>query len=87
MITWFIHYYLISGIITFGIFWWLLYKPSNKQEVEQLIADITWNTGLRRDAVKNVLCVIGLVFGFIILPYEIASDIVEFIEKLIKGVK
>ena len=77
--NWFIYYYLISGIITFFVFWYLLNKPSDKQEVENLIADISWNTGIKRASVKNALYAIGLVFGFIILPYEIGSDLLEFV--------
>lgn len=78
---WFDDYFIISGLLTFLWFWCSM--NSNKEEAEDAIADITWNTGFKREHVKALFYAYALLFGWFILPYEIISYLKGFIKGLI----
>lgn len=68
----FIGYFVITGLITFAWFW---FSVNRDVESEDAIADLTWNTGIRREHIKTLLYTLALLLGWIILPYEIADRI------------
>ena len=71
----FISYYIMSGLLTVLWFWYDM--TENDEEAEDAIADITWNTGVRREYVKALLYSLAVLLGFIILPYEIISRFIK----------
>ena len=71
----FFEYYIIAGLLTLLWFWYDM--NSNDEEAEDTIADITWNTGVERKYVKLLLYSLAMLFGFIILPYEVISRFME----------
>ena len=77
----FIFYYIISGICTAVRFWYLSKWAPDKEEVEDMIADVTWATGVKRETVKAILYAMALLGGFLILP----SEIVEAVWRAVNG--
>ena len=71
----FFEYYIIAGLLTLLWFWYDM--NLNDEEAEDTIADITWNTGVKRKYVRMLLYSMAVLLGFIILPYEIISRFVE----------
>ena len=67
----FISYYIIAGLLTLLWFWYDM--NSNDEEAEDTIADITWNTGIKREYIRALLYALALLFGWLILPYEVIS--------------
>lgn len=71
---WFDKYFVISGLLTFFWFWYDM--NHNKEEAEDTIADITWNTGFKREHIRALLYALALLFGWFILPYEIICKLI-----------
>lgn len=71
----FFEYYILAGLLTLLWFWYDM--NLNNEEAEDTIADITWNTGIKRKYVRMLLYSMAVLLGFIILPYEIISRFVE----------
>ena len=74
--NWFVYYFIITGLITFAWYYYnfdLMKYP----ESEDIIADITWNTGISREKVKPLLYSVTILFGWAILPIEIFDRITE----------
>lgn len=70
--SWFSIYVITSGILTFLWFWYDM-EHVHIKEAEDTIADITWNTGTRREHVRLLFYAMALLFGWIILPCELFS--------------
>ena len=66
----FVGYYIIAGLLTFIWFW---HSINTDAEADDFIADVTWNTGIKREQIKSLLYIVALLLGWIILPYEIIS--------------
>ena len=69
-------YYLISGIINFILVWCDIHY-ANTTEAEDMIADVTWNTGISRKLVKYLIYALSLLLGFILLPVELYSNLLR----------
>lgn len=82
--TLFVYYYVISGVLSFLMYWYVLNFSKDKDEMADVIADVTWNTGVDRETVKLVTYALGLLLGFIILPYEIFGNITNLIKRKVK---
>ena len=82
--TLFVYYYVISGVLSFLMYWYVLNFSKSKDEMADVIADVTWNTGIDRETVKLVTYALGLLLGFIILPYEIFCNITNLIKRKVK---
>ena len=67
----FISYYIIAGLLAFLWFWYDM--NGNDEETEEAIANITWNTGIKREYIRALLYALALLFGWLILPYEVIS--------------
>ena len=67
--VWLFYYWAITGLLMFLWFWYDM--STDSEEAEDCIADVTWNTGIKREYVKPMLSAFVLLLGFIILPYEI----------------
>ena len=73
--NWFCYYFIIAGLLTFWWFWFDM--NSNGEEAEDAIADLTWNTGIKREHIRALLYALALLLGWIILPYEVISRFIE----------
>ena len=73
--SWLGYYCVISGLLTLSWFWYDV--NSNDDEMEDAIADITWNTGIKREYIRALLYALALLFGWLILPYEIISRLIQ----------
>ena len=71
----FIAYFFISGIIYFLVLWCGMNFSEDKAEAEDLIADLTWNTGINREWAKYLMYALALLLGFVLLPYEIWTQL------------
>lgn len=72
----FILYYFVSGLLMFSWFYYDVNYSKYKEESEDAIGDLTWNTGIKREYIRWVLYSVALLFGFILLPYEIISNFI-----------
>jgi hypothetical protein len=81
MEDWFVKYYMISGLICFASLWWDINYSSSKEDIEDLIGDATWKTGINRDLIRCCVYAGGLIFGCIIIPWQICSIIKEILWK------
>jgi len=72
----FILYYFVSGLLMFSWFYYDMNYSKYKEESEDAIGDLTWNTGIKREYIRWVLYSVALLFGFILLPYEIISNFI-----------
>ena len=75
--NWIMNYFLISGILTFLWFFYTINYSEVKEEVADNIADMTWNTGIRREHVKWLMYALSLILGWFIIPYEIITSFIE----------
>ena len=71
----FMIYYFISVFLTL-LWYWYSIECSDDEEILGMIADVTWDTGIKRENVKLFLYTIALLFGWLILPYEIVSRLI-----------
>lgn len=69
-------YYLISGILNFVLAWYDIHY-ANTIEAEDMIADVTWNTGVSRKLVRYLIYALSLLLGFILLPLELCSSLLR----------
>lgn len=60
----------------FSWFYYDMNYSKYKEEAEDAIGDLTWNTGIKREYIRWVLYSVALLFGFILLPYEIISNFI-----------
>ena len=75
--NWIINYFFISGILTFLWFFYIINYSEVKEEVADDIADMTWNTGIKREHVKWLMYALALILGWFIIPYEIITSFIE----------
>ena len=71
----FLVYCFISGLIMFSWFYYDFNYSKFKEESEDAIADVTWNTGIKREHVRLFLYSMAILFGWIMLPFEIVTNI------------
>lgn len=60
------------------MFSWVYYGVNfspYKEDMEDDIADITWETGISRESVQCFLYLMSLLFGWIAIPYEIIVNL------------
>ena len=74
---WFNCYYVLAGLIYFLLVWWDTHSSEGSTEAEEIVADVTWATGVSRERVKVLIYVISFIFGFALLPMEIYSSVVK----------
>ena len=67
-------YFIVSGLIMWAYSYIRFYCLQDKQ-VEDVIADITWECGVSREVVKVIFCTSGLLLGWIELPLLIIGCI------------
>ena len=72
----FILYYFISGLLMFSWFYYEFNYSKRKEEADDAIADVTWNTGIKREYIRWFLYSSAILFGFLMLPFEIISGII-----------
>jgi hypothetical protein len=72
--SWFAYYYALSGCLVFMWFFYEFNFSRNKAEADDLIADLTWNTGFERKSIKLFLYTMAVIFGWLILPYEVVCS-------------
>ena len=70
---WFCSYYVLSGLIV--LLWFLYELDFKEEESEDIVADLTWNTGFKRGHIKLFLYLLAILLGWFILPYEIINMI------------
>lgn len=71
-IVWF-----ISGIICFiSITLKFVFK---EEEIEDKIADLTWETGVDRETIKTFIYILSFVLGIALIPMAILSKLYEWI--------
>ena len=75
--NWIINYFFISGILTFLWFFYIINYSEVKEEVADDIADMTWNTGIKRKYVKWLMYALALILGWFIIPYEIVTTFMK----------
>lgn len=75
----FLFYWLISGLIEFFwnklVIWKLQFKPKRKEQFENRIAELAWQTGVSK---KNILLLMDFIFllmGFLTLPFHIFAKL------------
>lgn len=74
--SWFAYYYAISGCLVFMWFFYDINFSKYKEESNDEIADLTWNTGIRREHIKLFLYTMAILFGWLILPYELICNMI-----------
>ena len=60
-------YWFVAGIISIVLFNLLSNKPYNKEKINDLIADITWQTGIHREHVISIINLLLFCLGGIFL--------------------
>ena len=50
----FILYYFISGLLMFSWFYYEFNYSKYKEEADDAIADVTWNTGIKREQMVSL---------------------------------
>lgn len=66
-------YFFLSGLITVIMIFYDCNFSRDKEGMEDLVANITWITGIDRKSVLVLIYVFGLVGGFFLLPWELVS--------------
>ena len=75
MNKWFLIYFLVSGLLMFSwVYYGVNFSPY-KEDMEDDIADVTWETGISRESVQCFLYLMSLLFGWIAIPYEIIVNL------------
>lgn len=74
---WIMNYFFISGILAFLWFFYTINYSEIKEEVADNIADMTWNTGIKREHVKWLMYALALILGWFIIPYEIITSFMK----------
>ena len=78
---WFLYYFVITGLLRASHYFYVSHFSKDKEEFEECIADIAWNTGLKRQHVTTLLYGMCLLFGWVTLPYDIINGIFEIEEE------
>lgn len=71
----FLIYFLISGLIMLSWFYYDFNYSETKDESNDEIGKVTWSTGISRENVRLFLYVSAILFGWIMLPYEVVERI------------
>ena len=72
---------MIKNIFLRNYFLWFYYIynfSEVKEEANDDIADMTWNTGVGREWIKLLIYSLALILGWFILPYEILNSILKW---------
>ena len=73
----FFYYFLISGFIMVAWFFYEFNFSKSKEESDEAVADMTWQTGVKRENIRNLLYVMAFCLGWIMLPWEFIDKFVE----------
>jgi hypothetical protein len=55
--------------------WWEANYSEDKDKIEDMIADVTWATGIKREIVKYLVYSLSIIGGFILVPCNIYAAI------------
>ena len=73
-------YAAVSGLIMISWTYYAMNFGKKKEDIQDEIAEASWQSGLNQEFINSLVMISMLLFGWVLLPYEIVSQIGDILK-------